>query len=170
MMRELHYIATLLRRPIATAAIGLIVLLIGGQAGGVRAQETEEQKQQASSHERSIRIHAKPSSARLCVKSRKLIIPHINFRNLTVRECTDFLRVTSREQDKGNYGSPNGGLTFVVFLNEEEVQRAPRVNFDAENVAFLDAVEEVVRQTDLDYRIASYTPFRLSTTLGFGEG
>jgi hypothetical protein len=92
---------------------------------------------------------------RLSEKSRNLVISRVEFRDSTVRECIDFLRETSRKVENTS-GFTLSGVNFVLKLGQEELRKAPRVNFQAENLSLLDAVKEITRQANLDYRIARY--------------
>jgi hypothetical protein len=141
-------------RRIASSAIGLMLLLL---AGGTRwAQAKEPEAQQESSRRRTIRLQTGSETARLCYKSQNYTVARVDLKSCTVAECIDFLRQTSRELDTREADPARRGINFVNLLDPGTLQRAPRVNIRAENVSILDVLDEIVRQANLDYRIAPY--------------
>src|SRR4030095_11821206 len=143
------------RRVLSTTAL-LMFVLNAGLGERVQAQDIGGRKPQVNLHDQSRHVLADSSSVRLYERSRDLIIPRIDFKNSTVRECIDFLRETSGKVDNLESDPINRGFNFVLKLTQEAFWKKPRVTFQAENLSLLDAMKEITRQTDLGYRLAPY--------------
>ncbi len=83
----------------------------------------------------------------------KIVIPVIEFEEVTVEEAIDFLRMRSFELEPGE--PERRGVSWIVksaggVTGAGEANPLPKIRYRARNVGLLTALEEVARQAHLD--------------------
>ena len=86
-------------------------------------------------------------------KAESIRIPHIEFRDLTVREAVEFLAAQGHGHD------PDGtGIVIGMFMNdiEPEGEPIPRLTLLLQDVTLFQAVTAVAQQLDLSVNVVSF--------------
>jgi hypothetical protein len=93
-------------------------------------------------------------------KLEKIVIPIIDFEDISVEEAIDFLRMRSFDLEEGP--PEQRGISWIIKpsrdidgksasqINREGPNTIPKINYRAKDVGLLTATEEIARQAHLD--------------------
>lgn len=91
-----------------------------------------------------------PAEPKLQQKLDEIILPTVQFRNATIEEAVEYLRVKSREFDKKTVSPVFGGVSFV--LNKDKAGKTS-INLDLKDIPLGVALRYCVEAAGLKYRV-----------------
>lgn len=91
--------------------------------------------------------------ARLTQKLQSIVIPHLDFRDATVAEAVDFLRMKSADLDTAEPDPVKRGVNFILNLTGTSEAPPSRLTLSLSNIPLLEALKYVTSLANLKFKV-----------------
>ena len=127
---------------------------IGGIYFGTTAEAAQSQTLSLSYMTESAQEKTGPTTAYIKQKLEKIIIPHIQFRDTSVEECLEYLRIQSRAHDTLSADPATQGISIIYKAGNPASKAA--ISLDLKEVPVGEALRYVVELANLKMSIQPY--------------